>query len=138
MTPTELAATHRAAFMAERPWSAMEFADLLAQRGVILCGTAASFVLGRVTLDEAEILTVATHPEMRRKGLAQAALTDFCNRAAQAAAVAAFLEVAADNDAARALYAGQHFTQVGRRRAYYHRADAPPVDAIILRRALTA
>lgn len=137
MTPTALAATHRAAFTTERPWSAMEFADLLAQRGVILCGDDNSFVLGRVTFDEAEILTLATHPDMRRKGLARAALMDFCDRAALAGAVTAFLEVAADNDAARALYASQRFAQVGLRRAYYHRSAGPPADAVVLRRDLS-
>lgn len=138
MTPTDLAATHRAAFVTERPWSSVEFADLLAQRGVILSGNAKAFVLGRVTFDEAEILTLATHPDMRRRGLARAAITDFCDRAARAGAVTVFLEVAADNDAARALYAAQHFAPVGQRRAYYQRIGAVPVDAIVLRRDLTA
>ena len=138
MTPTDLAETHRAAFAVDRPWSAVEFADLLSQRGAILCGTAASFVLGRVTFDEAEILTIATHPAERRKGLAHAALTAFCNAAAGAGAVTAFLEVAADNAPARALYAGHCFVQVGQRRGYYRRADGPPVDAIVLRRSLSA
>ncbi|MFZ3580894.1 GNAT family N-acetyltransferase [Loktanella sp. DJP18] len=138
MTPTALAATHRAAFTTERPWSAVEFADLLAQRGVILCGITSAFVLGRVTFDEAEILTIATHPDRRRKGLARAALAAFCDRAVRAGAATAFLEVAADNDAARALYASENFTQVGLRRAYYHRVDGPPADAVVLRRDLTA
>ena len=138
MTPTDLAATHRAAFTTERPWSAVEFADLLAQRGTILCGTADSFVLGRVTFDEAEVLTIATHPAMRRRGLAHAALTAFCDRAAQAGAVAAFLEVASDNAAARALYARHGFAQAGLRPGYYRRSDTTPVDAIVMRRSLVA
>ena len=138
MTPTDLSATHRAAFAGERPWSAVEFADLLAQRGVILCGDARSFVLGRVTFDEAEVLTVATHPDARRRGLARAALVQFCETAEQAGAASVFLEVAADNDAARALYAGLHFTQAGQRRAYYQRSHGPAVDALVLRRDITA
>ena len=138
MTPTDLAATHRAAFATERPWSAAEFADLLAQRGTILCGCVDSFVLGRVAFDEAEVLTLATHPAMRRRGLARAALADFCDSAVRAGAVTAFLEVAADNTPARALYDGLGFVQAGVRRAYYRRAGATPVDAIVLRRDLTA
>ena len=138
MTPTDLAGTHRAAFTSERPWNAVEFADLLRQGGVILCGDPASFVLGRVTCDEAEVLTVATRPDMQRRGLARAALAAFCDRAAQAGAVTVFLEVAADNHSARALYDSLGFAEAGHRRAYYHRAGGPPVDAIVLRRDLSA
>ncbi|SEN05331.1 ribosomal-protein-alanine N-acetyltransferase [Loktanella fryxellensis] len=136
MTPTALAQTHRRAFDHDRPWSALEFADLLAQRGVILCGSADSFVLGRVTFDEAEVMTLATLPEQRRMGLARAALTDFLGRAARAGAASVFLEVAADNAAAIALYAAQDFASVGRRRAYYARTCGAAVDALVLRRAV--
>ncbi len=138
MTPTDLAATHRLAFTAERPWSAVEFADLLAQRGVILCGSTESFVLGRITFDEAEVLTLATSPAVRRRGMARAALTEFCERAKRADAVSAFLEVAADNTPAIALYDQMGFAQVGRRRAYYARNGQPAVDALVLRRDLIA
>ena len=137
MTPSDLAATHCLAFIAERPWTAKEFADLLAQRGTILTGTSDSFVLGRVTLDEAEVLTVATAPDARRQGLARAALAAFCSKARAARATSAFLEVAADNAPALALYHAEGFAQVGQRRAYYVRTDAAPADALVLRRPLT-
>jgi len=42
------------------------------------------------------------------------------------------LEVAADNDVARRLYARYGFRQVGRRPRYYYRSGAV-VDALILR-----
>ena len=137
MTPSDLAATHRLAFAHERPWSAVEFADLLAQRGVILCGMADSFILGRVTFDEAEVLTLATAPDHRRRGLARAALTEFNDRAMRVGAQTVFLEAAADNDAAIALYRACDFATVGRRRAYYVRKDAPAADALVMRRDLT-
>lgn len=137
MTPTDLATTHDLAFIAERPWTAKEFADLLAQRGTILTGTSDSFVLGRVTLDEAEVLTVATAPDARRQGLARAALAEFCSKAQAAGATSAFLEVAADNTPALALYRLEGFAQVGQRPGYYVRTDAAPADALVLRRLLT-
>lgn len=137
MTPTALAATHRCTFTQERPWTAVEFADLLGQRGTILTGTTDSFVLGRVTLDEAEVLTVATAPAARRQGLARAALLRFCDLSRDAGATSAFLEVAADNAPALALYRSEGFAQVGQRRNYYARAGAAPVDALVLRRRLT-
>lgn len=136
MTPAELAATHQLAFADERPWSSAEFADLLGQRGMILCGTPASYILGRVTVDEAEILTVATAPDQRRKGLARAATTAFCDEAAAAGAQTVFLEVASDNIAATKLYHSLNFAQVGQRRAYYHRRDGSRADALILRRVI--
>ena len=40
------------------------------------------------------------------------------------------------NAAARALYAGLGYAVVGRRPGYYRRVAAPPVDALVLRRAL--
>lgn len=132
IAPEVMAATHAAAFTATRAWSAAEFAALLAQPGTILTGDARSFVLGRVVLDEAEVLTVATLPEARRQGLARSRLAAFARAARAAGALTLFLEVAADNTAARALYAAFGLVEAGRRRGYY-RTDAGPVDAIVMR-----
>ena len=77
--PTALAALHASAFPA--PWSAAVFADLLAQPGVLLGVEPDGFILIRVVLDEAEILTLAVVPPARRHGLGR--------RLVEAAAVAA-------------------------------------------------
>jgi len=69
-TAADLARTHAAAFTQTRPWSAKEFSTLLNSHGVILCGDARSFVLGRVIADEAEVLTIATELQFQRQGLA--------------------------------------------------------------------
>lgn len=130
--PEALAATHAAAFADTRPWSADEFATLLAAPGALLTGDARSFVLGRVVLDEAEVLTVATRPEARRRGLARARLAAFIEAARAAGAATLFLEVAADNIAARALYAAAGLSETGRRRGYYRTAAGTPVDAIVM------
>ncbi len=136
--PLDLALTHALAFGGDDAWSAADFAGFLGQPGVILSGTADAFVLGRVTLDEAEVLTLATHPARRRHGLARTALAHFCASAAAAGAVSVFLEVAADNAAALALYHSAGFARVGHRRGYYHRPGQAAVDALILRRACNA
>ena len=65
-------------------------------------------------------------------GLLQAAL----EAAEREGAKAVYLEVAEDNVAARRLYASHGFEEAGRRRAYYPRAGAGAVDALVLRRAL--
>lgn len=134
--PQALADTYAAAFPAERSWSAGEFSALLAAPGAIFTGDATAFVLGRVTLDEAEILTLATHPDHRREGRARTALAAFHATAHAAGATTAFLEVAEDNAAARALYEAAGYVHAGRRPGYYPRPGQAPAAALILRRPL--
>ncbi len=49
---------------------------------------------------------------------------------------ALWLEVAEDNDPARALYKGCGFQSVGRRAGYYLRGDGTRRDAVVMRRLL--
>lgn len=133
MTPETLAATHARAFAGQgRGWSAAEFAALLDSPHVFAAGDARAFALGRVIADEAELLTLATDPAHRRAGLARAALTAFEAEARTRGAARGFLEVAADNAAARALYAAARWRDCARRPAYYPRAGGPAADALIL------
>lgn len=136
MTPDDLASTHAAAFTDTRPWTADEFTSLLAQTGMILRGDARSFLLGRVTLDEAEVLTLATHPDFQRQGYGQTHLAGFLDNAKTQGATTAFLEVASDNIPANNLYLNNKFEKVGHRPAYYTRPDGTKCDANVLRRAL--
>ncbi|GGL52429.1 GNAT family N-acetyltransferase [Wenxinia marina] len=138
MTPAALAALHAAAFPDERGWSAGEFAALLAAPGAVLEVHGPAFVLGRVIADEAEILTLATDPAHRRQGHARAALAAFEDGARAAGAEAVFLDVAEDNDAARALYAVAGYQEAGRRRRYYARKDGPATDALVLRKRIAS
>lgn len=136
MTPDTLAATHAAAFTRERPWTAEEFAQLLAQPATLLLGDDRAFLLARVILDEAEILTLATHPDHRRNGLARAALAAFLAESVRRGATRAFLDVAEDNAPARALYTAAGFTEIARRPAYYTRPDGSRTAALVLSRPL--
>jgi ribosomal-protein-alanine N-acetyltransferase len=139
MTPDALSSLHAAAFAPERPWSAEEFAGLLASPGALLVGDGRAFLLARVTLDEAEVLTLATDPAHRRQGLARDLLLRFHGEAARRGAARAVLEVAESNAPARALYEGAGYAAVGRRPAYYPRPGAAPgcaVAALVLARAL--
>jgi [ribosomal protein S18]-alanine N-acetyltransferase len=138
MTPETLAHIHAQAFSSTRAWSAAEFRSLLDQRGMVLTGDDRAFALLRVTLDEAEVLTIATAPEHRRKGLARAVLAQAETAVQALGAAVIFLEVAEDNDAARALYAQAGYAQIGRRPGYYLPKDAAPVAALVLRKALVA
>ena len=138
MTPDTLAALHALAFIeAPRPWSATEFATLLPDPAVVLAAEPDGFALGRLAGPEVEVLTLAVHPEARRRGLASRLLQRLETEAAARGAEDCFLEVAATNTAARALYAKQGYIVVGRRPSYYRHAPAAPVDALVLRKPCT-
>lgn len=124
-----LAALHAPSF--HMPWDEAAFADLLGQTGVFAASADDGFILCRVILDEAEILTLSVLPEARGRGLA-ARLTATATEIARAAgAERLFLEVAEDNVAALALYARAGFVQTGRRKAYYETPHGR-TDALIL------
>ena len=137
MTPQELASLHAAAFSAIRAWSADEFAGLLKHPGTFAIGDTRSFALIRTVLDEAELLTIATAPAMRRQGLARATLLAGEARARTEGAARIFLEVAEDNDAAIALYSASGYRQIGRRPGYYLPKDGAPLAALVMRKSLT-
>ena len=131
MTDAELAAIHAAAMHLPRPWQAHEIGSLRPLPGMIEVTRAQGFALGRVTVDEAELLTIAVHPDAQRQGEGRALLTAFHEKIRARNATTCHLEVAADNHAARALYAAMGYEQTGVRRGYYTEAD-PPQDAITM------
>lgn len=136
-SPEALAVTHARAFAGQgRAWRAQEFNDLLATPHVALTGDAKSFALTRIVAGEAELLTIATDPECRREGRGRSVLRDALAVAAARGATRIFLEVAAGNDAALALYHAAGFAETGRRAGYYRREDGPPEDAITMARDL--
>lgn len=137
MTPEALARVHAAA-MADRPWSAAEFRGLLTSPSVFLVAGGGAFALGRAVADEAELLTLATPPDLRRRGLGRARLADFERQSAWRGARQAWLEVAEDNAAALALYRASGWTVAGRRHGYYPRAGAEAVDALLMQKRLDA
>lgn len=132
------AALHHAAFTQSRPWSANEFDDLMGMSGCFAIGDPCAAALVRVVADEAELLTIATHPDHRRQGRARQLMDQWQAMARDRGAERAFLEVAEDNPAAIALYSACGFTTAGRRRGYYPRPSAPAADAVIMTRDLTA
>lgn len=129
-TAARLAGIHAAAFSA--PWDAAALADMLEQAGVFAIEAPDGFILLRTVADEAEILTLAVHPEARRRGLGARLVREGGTAAAVRGATRLFLEVADDNTAALALYARAGFTEAGRRPGYYARPDGHRQDALIL------
>ncbi len=133
MTPESLATLHASAFADHaRGWSADEFAQLLCSDTVFVVGDANAFAMGRVVLDEAELLTLARAPAVRGQGFGNNILLAFEHAASRRGARRFFLEVAADNAPALRLYTGAQYTEIARRKGYYTRPDGQRVDAIIL------
>jgi ribosomal-protein-alanine N-acetyltransferase len=128
-----LARLHADAFAGQsRAWQAAEFAALLDSPHVFAMGEPRAFALGRVIADEAELLTLATDPASRRQGRARACLAAFEHEARRRGAERAFLEVAASNGAAVALYLSEGYAQSARRKAYYRLEDGRRDDALVL------
>ncbi len=134
---------HREAFaeLGERGWTHQEIAELLAVPGVagVLLerdGKAIGFALCRMAADEAELLTIAVHPAYRRQGVGRTLLKAVIDLVCQRGGRSLFLEVGVDNPNARALYDRAGFQPVGRRPAYYHRAEGPAADAVVMRLGL--
>lgn len=131
-----LALLHRACFP-DDPWDAAAMARVLSLAGCF--GYLAweddaptGFVLARDLGDECEILSLGVVPARRGRGIGARLLQAGLAEAQRRGIASAVLEVAADNSAARRLYARLGFVQVGYRPRYYRRADGT-ADALILR-----
>ncbi len=133
--PTALAAIHAESFTTPRPWSAADITATLATPGAFLVTAENGFLIGRAIAGEAELLTLAVRPAARRRGTGAELVAGFFDTAQAKGAERAFLEVAADNTAAIALYLGAGFEETGRRPGYY-RGSAGAVDAVLMSRPL--
>ena len=94
-----------------RPWARV----WVACRGERVVGAFVAWVVA----DEVHVLDVATHPEVRRKGVGRALVTELLALARREHARHMYLEVRRSNDAAIALYRGAGFAAVGVRARYY-------------------
>jgi ribosomal-protein-alanine N-acetyltransferase len=131
------AALHAEAF--ELAWSASAFHGMLLGYGAFgLLATEDERPLGMLVAssvgDNAEVLTIAVSPRARQRGLGRALMTGAEREARARGAHAIVLDVAIDNQAGRALYAGLGFAQIGVRSNYYQAGGGPPRDALVLRK----
>lgn len=126
-----------------RGWPREEFAAYLADTAAtpafVACDAKrriAGFAMLRLAADEAELLTIAVEPKWRGKGVGAALLRAAFEDLMMSPARRLFLEVAADNLAAIALYRGHGFAEIGRRKGYYPRSDGAPATALVMSRDL--
>ncbi len=125
------------------PWGRAELESLIADPSAL--GTAAldpataklrGFALSRLAADEAEILTIAVDPALRRGGVGRDLMRFHLSEIAAAGAACIFLEVDENNAAALALYARFRFVKIGERRGYYKLPDGKAASALVMRRDL--
>ena len=137
----EFARIHTACF--DQAWNEESFRHLLQRPGAVAliarhadATQSQGFILVQVAAGESEIISIGTLPGRRRSGIAAALLAEAAAEAVRRHAEEMFLEVAEDNEAALALYAGFGFVAAGRRHSYYIRAGRPAADALMLHAAL--
>ena len=135
----EAAEIHSQAFT--QAWSGDEFASLLAQGGTFGFivreehhPKAVGVVLARLTVDEAEILTIAVDKGARGKGIGRLLMDNVLQYLHAERANSLFLEVEETNAPALALYRRLRLEEVGRRPAYYAAPDGTRTSALILKR----
>ena len=92
-------------------------------------GAVIGYLVLSSVLDEGSVDNVAVAPEARRRGVADALVTDAVRRAKERELSFLTLEVRASNDPAIRLYEKHGFREVGRRKNYY---EKPREDAILM------
>lgn len=126
-----------------RGWPREDFAAYLADPDAtpayVACDAKrriAGFAMLRLAADEAELMTIAVAPKWRGKGVAAALLRAGFEDLLMSRARRLYLEVAADNGPALALYRRHGFAEIGRRDGYYARPDGKPATALVMSRDL--
>ncbi len=119
----ECATIHASAFAptGARSWTVKEFEDLLERKTILLLREEHSFLLVEIIQGEAEILTLAVHPDKQNQGFAGYLLQNFFEECATYAVRQCILEVAEDNSAAIKLYQRFNFETITIRKNYFKR-----------------
>ena len=117
-------------FAAEFAQPASRRLYLVAEEGTTLIGYAGMMFTGG---SQADVVTLAVHPDRWGKGTGTALLTALVDEATKRGYQEVLLEVREDNPRARQLYLRHGFAEVGIRRGYYQPSG---VDAVVMRKAL--
>ena len=118
----ELSNLHKKCFP-NKPWSADDFRDLK-NSGCEIIMSQNGFIVYRIIVDEAEIITIGVNPDMRRQGIASAMIGIIEKTIKNQGVKKIFLEVASNNISAKKLYENCGFNSVGLRPKYYDGIDA--------------
>ncbi|MGV3651410.1 MAG: ribosomal protein S18-alanine N-acetyltransferase [Devosia sp.] len=135
-----IAAIHAEGFY--RGWPAEDFIGFIDGRDTptfIACDARrriAGFATLRLAADEAELISIAVAKRWRGKGVGEALMRALLADLMHSPARRLFLEVAADNPAAIALYRKFGFAELGRRTGYYPRPEGGAATALVMGRDL--
>ncbi len=133
---TPLSVLHASCFPQD-PWDPKAVCEIIRMPGFFgriawETGDPVGFALAIGLGGECEVVALGVAPERRQAGMGTILLKSICTESRNIGARSVVLEVAADNVAARALYARNGFVQTGRRRNYYRRRGTS-IDALVLR-----
>jgi [ribosomal protein S18]-alanine N-acetyltransferase len=112
------------------PWDIMEFERLFSEKSCLadglflkLAAQPCGFVLSRLVLDEAEILTLALDVKQRGQGFSKPLLKTHIENLNHRGVRYIHLEVEDSNHPAIRLYQGFGFVKTGERASYYAKSD---------------
>jgi ribosomal-protein-alanine N-acetyltransferase len=117
------------------PWPERSFRFELTDNPASRCwvaeldGKVVAMIVVWLIVSEAHVATIATHPDFRRRGIAERLLSHALRHLMVEGAVSSFLEVRESNAAAQAMYRKFGYEETGRRRRYYRDNDE---DAILM------
>lgn len=102
-------------------------------RGIEINGELVAYAIYGFEGDAFHLLNIAVLPAHRRAGLGRLLFDEFLAEAQRLGAADVWLEVAVDNEAARAMYESYGFEQVRMRPRYYQPGD---IDAVVMRKIM--
>jgi len=117
------------------PWPERSFRFELTDNPASRCwvaevdGRVVGMIVVWLLVEEAHVATLATHPDLRRQGIAKKLLAHALRYLIDEGAQTSFLEVRASNIAAQEMYRKFGYEESGRRRRYYKDNDE---DAILM------
>jgi ribosomal-protein-alanine N-acetyltransferase len=128
----------------EGAWSERGLADQASKRGAVLWtaragvrGELFGYLVGERVLKELHVLSVGVEPARRRQGIGRSLVARALAAASSAGVDVVHLELRESNRAARCLYEGFGFAEVGRRPRYY-RGRERHEDAVLMTLVLRA
>jgi ribosomal-protein-alanine N-acetyltransferase len=121
-------------------WKEDDFINLLSNEAVITFGyfdkdDCVGFVMALFTIYEAEIYRFCTHPDCRRKGIAESLIQHLISEAKDRLVVDMFLDVACDNLPAIACYLKMGFKKIHTRLNYYSLGNKL-IDAVVMKKII--
>jgi ribosomal-protein-alanine N-acetyltransferase len=136
-----MANLHRRVFRSGEAWSADAFRQTLLLPSSQAIGLwhetkLAAFLIAQYVEPDAEILTIATAPQVQRRGFAQDLVSELERELLTRGLKKWLLDVAADNQPAIKFYEKIGFQRDGRRPGYYNRLEGQRIDAILMTKHL--